>query len=61
MRNEFIKNAIVSNGLHQWEVADALGVHESTLCKKLRYELPDDEKARILKTIEEIGGKHDDE
>lgn len=61
MRNETIRNAIVNSGIHQWELADALGVHEATLCKKLRHELPNDEQARILGVIEEIGGKHDDE
>lgn len=61
MHNELIKNAIARNGIHQWELADALGVHESTLCKKLRHELPADEQARILEVIEGIGGKHDDE
>lgn len=61
MCNKTIRNAIVASGIHQWELADALGVHESTLSKKLRHELPDDEQARILGVIEEMGGKHDDE
>lgn len=40
----------------QWEVAEALGISEYTLCKKLRHELPDDLRDKVLEVIETIAG-----
>lgn len=60
MINKDIRTEIYKHGVRQWEVADVLGIHEVTLSRKLRHELSDEEKERILEAIEEIGGKHDD-
>ena len=46
--NAEIRRAIGAAGLRQWEVADALGILDSVLSRKLRKELKDDEKKRIL-------------
>lgn len=51
MPNEEIKEALYKTGLKQWELADLLGIHEITLCKKLRHELPGKEKKEILSLI----------
>ena len=51
MANEEIKKALNKSGIKQWELADLLGVHEMTLCRKLRHELPEDEKKDILNLI----------
>lgn len=40
-----------------WEVADLLGVHETTLHRRLRHELPDEEQERICRMIREAAGK----
>ena len=37
------------------EVAEALGVHENTLSRRLRTELPQEEQERILAIINELG------
>lgn len=53
--NKDIRCAIGARGLKQWQVADALGVSEATFYRKLRKELPNDEKEKILAVIEELG------
>lgn len=53
--NKEIRREIGARGLKQWQVADALGISEATLSKKLRKELPNDEKEKILAVIEELG------
>lgn len=53
MNNEKIRNALKENGLKQWELADLLGMPETSLCKKMRKELPEDLQADMLKLIED--------
>ena len=52
--NEEIRRAIGAAGLKQWEVADALGVLDCVLSRKLRKELPQKEKERILQVIKRL-------
>lgn len=52
--NEEIRRAIGAAGLKQWEVADALGVLDCVLSRKLRKELPQKEKERILSVIQNL-------
>lgn len=54
MKNQRIRTEIKRRGLSHWEVADALGIHETTFCKWLRHELPDAEQERILKVMDEM-------
>lgn len=51
-KNLEIRKALAKNGMRQWELADALGISESTMVKRLRKELPQDEKTRILNIID---------
>jgi len=37
-----------------WQIADEMGIHEVTLIKRLRHELPESEKAKILSIIEKL-------
>lgn len=53
MNNFDIKKAMFESGLKQWELANLLGISESTLCRKLRFELSGEEKVKILKAIAE--------
>ena len=53
--NKEIRRKIGAYGLKQWQVADALGMSEATFYRKLRKELPNDEKEKILAIIEELG------
>lgn len=54
MKNQEIKNEIYGNGIRLWQVAERLNMSDSNLCRKLRYELPDEEKAKIRQAINEI-------
>lgn len=53
--NKEIRCSIGANGVKYWQVAEALGISESAFSRKLRKELPDDEKKTILAVIEELG------
>lgn len=49
--NVEVRAAIQDKKLRYWQVADALGISENTLCRRLRKELPEDEKKKILEVI----------
>ena len=52
--NENIRQAIFLEGVKCWQVADALGIADATLSRLLRYELPSDKQANILKIIQHL-------
>lgn len=54
MQNEDIRNIATKSGVRLWEIADALGMTEWTLSRKLRKELNDEQKERIYSAIEVI-------
>lgn len=49
--NTEIKQAMKKHGVKQWMVADRLGCADTTLCRRLRKELPDAEKQKIMVII----------
>ena len=49
--NMKIREALREANMKQWQLADVLGVHEKTLCCKLRHELSEDEQSRIIELI----------
>ena len=61
MKNSKIRNALKDANIKQWELAEMLGIAETTLCVKLRRELPDREQEQIMKLIYEKGGAKNDE
>lgn len=54
MKNNEIKEAIKNAGLFQWQIADILKIAESTFYRKMRHELPLEEKQRIFEAIEKL-------
>ncbi len=54
MNNKEIRNAAGGYGLKLWQVAEAIGMNESAFSRKLRRELPQEEKQRILEAIERL-------
>ena len=54
MNNQEIRRAAKEKSVSLWEIADELKISEPTMTRKLRHELPEDEKAKILALIEEI-------
>lgn len=51
MNNLEIRQAMKEKRLFNYELAEMLGISEFTLSRKLRKELPDEEKERILDVI----------
>ena len=53
MHNLDIREAIVAAKLRYWQVAAVYGCTDGTFSRKLRRELPDEEKQRIFDIIME--------
>lgn len=52
--NKDIRAAAAAAGVFLWQIAEAIGVTDGTFSRKLRRELPDDEKAAILQVIQNL-------
>lgn len=52
MKNRAVHEAFEKSNVKKWEVAEKLGIADTTFSKKLRKELPESEKQKILKIIE---------
>lgn len=48
-----IRQAIKEARLTQWKVADLMGYSEATIVRKLRKELPQEEKTKISEIIKQ--------
>lgn len=54
--NQEIKKAMKEHKAKQWQVAEAIGVSEYTLCRWMRHELPEEKKQMVLEAIKALGG-----
>jgi len=54
MQNRDIRQALTEAGFKHWELAEALGIYEGNLSRKLRRELPSEQKEHIFRTIERM-------
>lgn len=54
MCNRDIRNMAGGCGVKLWQIADALGIADCSFSRKLRKELPDDEKQKISRIIENL-------
>lgn len=54
MENLDIRSRAITKGVLLWEIAEAIGITDATLSRRLRRELPADERERVLKVIEQI-------
>ena len=52
--NKDIKVKARKSGVLIWEIADRLGIADTTMSRRLRYELSDKEKELIVSAIDEI-------
>lgn len=50
--NQDIRDMLKDNGLTQWDLCKALGIGETTLYRRLRDELPEDQKQEYKKAID---------
>lgn len=54
VKNQDIRNAAKKAGIKLWQIAEKLGIWDATLSKKLRKELPQEEKEKIFGIISEL-------
>ena len=54
MANQDIRLKAAGSGVKLWQIADAMGITDCSLSRKLRKELPQDEKTRIFEVIERL-------
>lgn len=54
MANRRIRQLAKNFQVKLWRIADALGITDSTLSRKLRHELSEEETARIIAIINEL-------
>ena len=54
MYNHEIKSKAKERNVKLWEVAEAYGITDGNFSRKLRRELPEAEKTKILALIDEI-------
>lgn len=52
--NQDIRDMLKDNGLTQWDLCKTLGLSEMTLYRRLRDELPEDQKQEYMKVIERL-------
>lgn len=54
MENLEIRSKLKEKNVFQWQVAKNMGISEMTLVRKLREELTEEEKQKILSVIDKI-------
>lgn len=59
MTNQEIRRAAESAGVRLWQIADALGISDSSFSRKLRKEFPQDEREKIISIIERLSQEVD--
>lgn len=57
MKNQDIRRTAAGAGIKLWQIAEALGIADCSLSRKLRRELPAEEKERIFSIIQELAGE----
>ena len=56
MNNQDIREEVIKAGLRLWQVAERYGCNDGNFSRKLRHELPQEEKERIRQIIRELKG-----
>lgn len=54
MSNKDIERLLKHEQIYKWEVAEKLGLHETTFCRWWRKELSEEQAQRVLSAVEEI-------
>lgn len=54
MFNQDIRRMAAGNGVRLWQIAEALGIADCSLSRKMRKELSQNEKEKIARIIREI-------
>ncbi len=54
MKNQDIRRTAAGAGVKLWQIAEALGITDCSLSRRLRRELPAEEKQKIFDIIQEL-------
>lgn len=54
MKNQDIRRTAARSGVKLWQIAEVLGIADCNFSRKLRKELPQEEKDNILAIIERL-------
>ena len=54
MNNIVVRKLIKDSGLHYWQIAEKLGMEDTTFSKKLRHELTDELKTAISEIVKDL-------
>lgn len=54
MANQIIRDELKARGMRQWQLADALGISEQTMVRRLRFELDEETQLEMLTKIDEL-------
>lgn len=57
--NADIRKAAKTANVRLWQIAEELGISDFTMSRRLRHELPDKEKAEVLKAIQAIAARRE--
>lgn len=52
--NQDLRFKAKENGVYQWQIAQKMGISETHLLRKMRTELPEDEKKAIFQIIQDL-------
>ena len=55
--NKDIRSAAKAAGVLHWEIAEKLGIQDSAFSRKLRRELPPEERDKILDAIKDLAAE----
>ena len=60
MSNLDVRQYAKEKGVCLWQCAEVLGISEPTMTRKLRRELPEDEKAKLREIIDELAERKEE-
>lgn len=58
--NQAIRRAMAVRDVRQWQLAEAMGIREETLSRKLRAELPAETQKEMILLIESLSEKREE-
>lgn len=58
LANQEIRAAAKNTGVRLWQVAERIGITDATFSRKLRRELPEQERKHILGVIGELAAEN---
>ena len=59
--NDQIRKEAKRKGVYLWQIADRIGLADCNFSRKLRHELPQEERKRIMQIINEIASEREAE